>query len=126
MKSFLFLFSFLLLIGLTITGTSCQKETDCTANITCVDSVGTAVANATVNIFAQVKDPNDPKGVATNTADVKASGTTDDGGKVSFIFKLPAVFDVKATSISGAKTFTGTSIIKLEVGTAVEKTVILK
>lgn len=126
MKSFLFLFSFLLLIGLTITGTSCQKETDCMANITCVDSAGIAVSNASVNLFAQVKDPNDPKGVATNTADVKASGTTDEGGKVSFVFKLPAVFDVRATVISGAKTFSGTSIIKLETGTAVEKTVTLR
>ncbi len=126
MKSYLFLLSTLLLFGLTLIGTSCQKETDCTANITCVDSVGTAVANATVNLFAQVKDPNDPKGVATNTADVKASGTTDDGGKVSFVFKLPAVFDVKATFVSGNKTFSGTSIIKLETGTAVEKTVTLR
>jgi hypothetical protein len=73
-----------------------------------------------------VKDPNDPKGSTTFTADVKASGTTDAGGQVNFTFKLPAIYDIKATVTSGTRTITGTSIIKLEEGKTVSKTVTLK
>lgn len=126
MKSLLFFFSSLLLIGLSLTGTSCQKETDCIASVKCVDSVGTAVSGASVILYAQVKDPNDPKGTTSYTADVKASGTTDGSGNVSFTFKLPAIFDVKASKVIGTKTYSGNSIIKLEEGATVEKTVTLR
>jgi hypothetical protein len=126
MKSILFFLSTILLLGISITGTSCQKETDCIATVKCVDSAGVAVSGATVLLYAQVKDPNDPKGTNTFTADVKASGTSDGGGQVSFTFKLPAIFDVKATKEIGNKTYSATSIIKLEVGASVEKTISLK
>lgn len=126
MKSFLYLFTTLLIAGLAFTSTSCQKETDCKATIKCVDSSGIAVSDATVLLYAQVKDPNDPKGTTSYTADVKATGTTDESGQVNFVFKLPAIFDVKATKVVGIKTLSGTSIIKLEEGNSVEKTVTLR
>ena len=126
MKPFLLLLSGLLISFFVFTNTSCRKETDCKATVRCTDSVGNAVENATVLLYALVKDPNDPKGTATFTADVKASGTTDGGGEVKFTFKLPAIYDVKATKVVRNKTITGISIIKLEEGKSVSKTVTLK
>ncbi len=126
MKQLLLLFSGLLLTGLVFTNTSCQKETDCKATVKCIDSLGNAVGDATVQLYALVKDPNDPKGTATYTADVKADGTSDAGGEVRFTFKLPAIYDIKATGKMGTKTITGIGIIKLEEGKSTEKTVTLK
>lgn len=126
MKPILLLFSGFLITGLIFTNSSCQKETDCKATVRCIDSVGNAVANADVLLYALVKDPTDPKGTATHTADVKANGTTDGGGEVKFTFKLPAIYDIKATFAAGTKTMTGNSIIKLEEGKTVEKTVTMK
>ncbi len=126
MKPFLLLFSALLISGFVFTGTSCQKETDCKATVKCVDSLGGAMGNAYVQLYALVKDPNDPKGTATYTADVKANGNTDSGGEVKFTFKLPAIYDIKASLTLGTKTYTGASIIKLEEGKSVSKTVTLK
>jgi len=126
MKSFLLLFSGFLICIFVFTGTSCQKETDCKATVDCIDSLGNAVAGADVLLYALVKDPKDPKGTATYTADVKADGTTDGGGEVKFTFKLPAIYDIKATLAVGSRTLTGTSIIKLEEGKSVSKIVTLK
>jgi hypothetical protein len=126
MKPFLLLFSGFLIAGFIFTGTSCQKETDCKATVKCVDSVGNAVSNAYVQLYALVKDPTDPKGTTTHTADVKANGNTDGGGEVKFTFKLPAIYDIRATLAVGTKTLVGTSIIKLEEGKSVDKTVIMK
>ena len=58
----------------------------------------------------------------TKVADVKAAGVTDKDGKVSFIFKLPAIFDINA-SVGITST---TALIKLEEGKTTEKTVELK
>ena len=126
MKPFLLLFSAILLSCFVFVGTSCQKETDCKATVNCVDSTGLVMPNASVQLYALVKDPKDPKGTTTFTADVKASGTTDGGGVVKFTFKLPAIYDIKATSVVGTRTLAGTSIIKLEEGKSVSKTVTLK
>jgi len=126
MKSFLLLFSVLLISFFVFTNTSCRKETDCKATVKCIDSTGNVVENAAVQLYAVVKDPSDPKGTATYTADVKANGNTDGGGEVKFTFKLPAIYDIKATAAVGSKTITGSSIIKLEEGKSVSKTVTLK
>lgn len=115
-----------MIAALGITGSSCQKDTDCKARVICRDSVGAPVANANVLLYAVVKDPNDPKGQATYTADVKAEAQSDDGGEASFVFKLPAIYDVRATLTVKTRTLVGTGIIKLEEGKTVEKTVTLK
>ncbi|MBL7932763.1 MAG: hypothetical protein JNL60_12715 [Bacteroidia bacterium] len=125
MKSFLLLISGLVLSGIILTAPSCKKDTECKATVLCVDAAGAPVAGANVLLYAQVKDPTDPKGVATFTGDIKASGVTDGGGEVKFTFKLPAILDIKATASSGNKPLEGTSIIKLEEGESVSKTVTL-
>lgn len=105
-----------------LTGTSCEKNTDCKATVTCVDTAGLAVSNARVLLYATIKTSNG----GTVVADVKADGTTDNGGQVRFTFKLPAIYDIRATQIVGTKTLSGTGIIKLEEGKGAEKTVTIK
>ncbi|MCW3076721.1 MAG: hypothetical protein JWO32_1330 [Bacteroidetes bacterium] len=112
-----FLFACLLL-----TGTSCQKNTDCKATVTCVDSTGVPVNNANVLLYATIKTAQG----GTVTADLKANGTTDAGGQVKFTFKLPAIYDIRATTVIATRTLTGTGIIKLEEGKGSDKTVTLK
>lgn len=102
--------------------TSCRKNTDCIANVVCNDSTGVGISGATVYLYANVKTPNQ----GTITADLRATGVTDAGGKVSFTFKLPAIYDVKATKVISAKTYSALSIIKLEEGKGVEKVVTLR
>jgi hypothetical protein len=126
MRQYLLLLSGLFAFFLLFTNTSCQKDTDCKAKVKCVDSIGRAVASADVLLYAQIKDPNDPKSQNTYTADVKAQGKTDGAGEVEFVFKLPAILDIRATGAVGTKTVAGNSIIKLEEGKTVEKTVTLK
>jgi hypothetical protein len=126
MKPLALILSGFILSSLVFAGFSCQKDTDCKAKVTCLDSAGRAVPQVNVLLFAVVKDPNDPKGQATYTADVKAEGTTDTGGEVAFVFKLPAIYDIRATLPVGTRTLVGTGIIKLEEGKTVEKTVTLK
>jgi len=123
MKQLGLIISGIILSGIAVLSISCQKDTDCRAKVSCRDSLGAPIANAEVILYAAVKDPNDPKGQATYTADVKANGNSDSNGDVSFVFKLPAIYDIRATSVVGTKTLVGTSIIKLIEGETVEKTV---
>jgi hypothetical protein len=123
MKPIALLIAGFLLSGIFFTSTSCKKETDCKAVVKCIDSTGVPVNNAYVLLYALVKS-NDGK--TTYTADVKADGNTDSDGQVSFVFKLPAIYDIKATLAAGTRTMTGVGIIKLEEGKTVEKTVQMK
>lgn len=93
---------------------SCNRSKDCGANVVCKDANGTPVKGATVLLYANIKPNVD--------GDVKAQGVTDDNGKVSFIFKLPAIFDVKAT-VNSKK---ATGMIKLEEGKTVEEEITIK
>jgi hypothetical protein len=102
--------------------TSCKKNTDCVANIICNDSTGVGMSGATVYLFANVKTPVG----GTITADIRATGITDGAGRVSFTFKLPAIYDIRATKTAGTRTLQGISIIKLEEGKGVEKTVVVR
>lgn len=103
---------------LYLTNTGCAKKTDCIANVYVNDSVGLPVNGADVRLFANVKTPQG----GTVTADLKANGLTDEAGKVSFTFKLPAIYDIRAA----VGTRTAASIIKLEEGKAVDKTVVVR
>lgn len=103
---------------------SCAKDTDCRATIRCLkDSSQAPVSNAAVMLYAVVKTQTS---TVTYTADLKANGTTDASGEVKFTFKLPAIYDIRATYTEASRTYTGASIIKLEEGKNVEKTVIMK
>src|SRR4051812_18941784 len=123
MRPFALLVAGTLLAGISFTSASCEKDTECKAVVTCVDSVGTPVNNADVLLYAQVKSPD---GKTTYTADVKAQGTTGGDGTVNFTFKLPAIYDIKATAMVATRTITGIGIIKLEEGKTSEKTVTMK
>jgi hypothetical protein len=105
-----------------VLNSSCEKQTDCKANITVTDSTGGGAGNIPVLLFATVKTANNN----TVTADLKAEGVTDGSGQVSFTFKLPAIYDIRATKTVGSKTLVATGIIKLEEGKGVDKTVNLK
>lgn len=122
MKPLALIFSGFLLSCIFLTNTSCQKNTDCKATVRCVDTTGVPVNGANVLLYATIKTSNG----GTVTADLKANGTTDSGGEVKFTFKLPAIYDIKATTTVGTKTITGTGIIKLEEGKGSDKTVTLK
>jgi hypothetical protein len=122
MRSIAVIFAAFVLAGISLTSASCHKDTDCRALISCVDTLGRPVGNADVLLYAPVK----PDGKTTYTADVKANGTTDSDGQVKFTFQLPAIFDIRATSVVGTRTLVGLSVIKLEEGKTVEKTVTLK
>ena len=100
-------------LGLVLS-TSCNKNTACGANVVCKDANGAPLKGADVYLFANIK-PN-------VNGDVVAHGVTDENGKVSFVFKLPAIFDVKASVNS--KTAKG--IIKLEEGNTVQQDIIIQ
>jgi hypothetical protein len=110
--------------------TSCKKNTDCVGVVICQDSTGAGVAGTRVYLYANVKTPNQ----GTITADIRATGITDEAGRVSFTFKLPAIYDIMATktvsaaatSTSSTKTYSAVSIIKLEEGKTIDKTVTLR
>lgn len=109
-------------IAVLTMGSSCDKKTDCKANITVVDQSGAAVGNIPVLLYAVIKTANG----STVTADIKAEGTTDASGQASFTFKLPAIYDVRATKADNTTTLVATGIIKLEEGKGVDKTITLK
>ncbi len=111
----------LTLFAVLTVAVSCVKKTDCGATVICTDEYGAPVSNAKVKLFATVKTNS-----STVVADVKADGITDSEGKVKFIFKLPAIFDISATTIVGTKTLSSAGIIKLEEGKNAEKAITLQ
>jgi hypothetical protein len=115
-------FCVLIFAGLATTW-SCRKDTDCKVMVRCLDSLSRPVTGADVLLYAPVKSPD---GKTTYTADLKASDQTNGDGEVRFVFKLPAIYDIKATKVVGTKTITGAGIVKLEEGQTVEKEVTLK
>jgi hypothetical protein len=135
MKKIKLFSGFILVVALTAVvflGNSCAKPKPCKAIITVYDTTGSVPqANVHIKLFANVNG---------NVADLKAEGDTDSDGKVSFTFKLPAILDIdalKATCTvvppsttagvySPGKYCHGKSIIKLEEGKTIEKSVNLK
>lgn len=117
MKKDLFKLSSIALISIILF--SCNKSKDCSVNIKCKDTNGSNVQNATVKLYANVQTDANKKPII---ADLKASGQTDSEGRSSFIFKLPAIYNVDVTS--GNKTATG--IVKLEEGKTVTEEIIVK
>ncbi|MEO6304562.1 MAG: hypothetical protein ABIP51_15490, partial [Bacteroidia bacterium] len=95
MKPIAIIIAGFLISTFALTNTSCQKNTDCKATITCVDSLGIPVGNVAVLLYATIKTSSG----GTVTADLKANANTDDGGQVKFTFKLPAIYDIRATKI---------------------------
>ncbi|MGZ3899345.1 MAG: hypothetical protein ACXVNQ_03300 [Bacteroidia bacterium] len=105
------------LVCVSLFNISCQKPTDCKATVHCVDTTCSPLRNSNVLLSAKISG---------RAADVKAEGTTDENGAVTFTFKLPAIFDIKASGSANAKPVSGSGLIRLEEGQGSEKTVVLK
>ncbi|MBS1652697.1 MAG: hypothetical protein JSU07_11880 [Bacteroidetes bacterium] len=114
MKKYYHFVCLLSFFALSFAISSCEKKTDCNANITCVNAGGAPVSAASVSLFATVR--YGAGNTQTVIADVKAQGSTNSSGTVGFVFKLPAIYDVKAIATSGTGTIQGTGIIKLDEG----------
>ncbi|MBL7895634.1 MAG: hypothetical protein JNK50_10125 [Bacteroidia bacterium] len=113
------MYKLLTLIAVTAIGFgACNRNTDCGVKIKCKDQNGNNVDDAKVELYATVKNENNSSFIA----DMKASGVTDGNGESNFIFKLPAIYDVKVTS--GTKTTK--SIVKLEEGKTVTEEIIIQ
>ena len=93
---------------------SCNKPTDCKANITVVDATNSAVTGATVLLYS-----SNPPG------QVQSTSYTDGSGVASFNFKLPAIFDIHVIKMvpSPKDSLVGKGIIQLQVGQTVSTTV---
>jgi hypothetical protein len=92
-----------------ITFTSCKKETDCTAVIYVVDTLGAPVPAAAIRVYSELGTLQEQ----TLTADSRGSAT--------FVFKYQAILDIEATHPNHIDTARG--IIKLEPGETVNQTV---
>jgi len=106
MKTFLLKFSafafIAMIVAVTFTSTSCNKDKTCHGTVTVVDTTSAKVAGATVLLAAP-----------SVGGQITYTGTTDGTGVVNFDVKLPAIFDVTATK-TGSPTKTGTGIIRLD------------
>ena len=89
-----------LLAGVSIS--SCKKDTVCHGIVRVFDTAGVAVNNAYVLLSAP-----------TVNGDVTYTGTTDNTGQILFEVKLPAIFDINATSPAYPGK-TGIGIIRLD------------
>ncbi|TND10455.1 MAG: hypothetical protein FD123_97 [Bacteroidetes bacterium] len=97
--------------------TGCKKDTECDATITVVDINGVPVPGALVKLTAVGQ--NGP-------GDVVDQQNTDAFGKTHHTFKLPAIFNIEATTTSPPKTNNNADVLRLEIGETVEKTVTIQ
>lgn len=110
-----------LLSLLTVTQSSCQKNTTCDATIFVVDTTGTGgvetpVVGATVYLSA-----SGYKGAGS----VTGTATTDNTGHAYLTFQLPAIFNITATGTVNSVKMTGTGLVQLNVGGTATSTVII-
>lgn len=94
---------------------SCQKNSDCTAVITVIDTVGAPLAGASVRLYYDPKNGKTP---------IESTQATDGSGKTTFVFKLQAIFDVDVTYLG--KTAVKAGIVTLQPGSSVSKTITFK
>ena len=100
-----------LLAGICLS--SCNSPDPPEVEITVVDSLGKAVAGATVRITSKTYN------AASNVEDVK---TTDFKGKTYHSFKWEAILEVRASKSN----LSGREFIQLELDKVIEKTVTIK
>lgn len=77
----------IMLLSVMFISTSCNKDKTCHGRVKVIDTNGVAVSNATVKLSAP-----------SVGGDVVYTNTTDGSGETTFDVKLPAIFDVYATS----------------------------
>lgn len=119
MKNIFHFYGVLLILASLLFYLSCNKDTTCKVNVKCVlASSGAAVGGANVKLYAPVRTASG----GTVVADVKAEGTTNSEGVVSFTFKLPAIFNIQAKK----DTLVGNGLVTLAEGKTVDATVPMK
>lgn len=106
-----------LLFLLTLTVTGCKKDTQCDATITVRDTNGLPVAGALVKLTATGQ--NGP-------GDVVDQQNTDASGQTHHSFKLPAIFNIEATTTTPPRTNNNADVIRLEIGESVTKEVTIQ
>lgn len=98
----------LILLFISTTFTSCEKEKDTVGIIKVVNSSGQAMSGVTVVLDQQNTEPGtDP------IQNLRKSGTTDATGKTSFTYRYEAILDVNVNKISGNDTYSGSGVIRL-------------
>jgi Ethanolamine utilization protein EutJ (predicted chaperonin) len=105
----------LFLLALTVTG--CKKDTQCDAIITVLDTNGVPVAGALIKLTAVGQ--NGP-------GDVVDQQNTDASGQTRHSFKLPAIFNIEATTTTPPRTNNNADVIRLEIGESVTKEVTIQ
>ena len=106
-----------LIIPLLLSVTACHKNTECSAAVTVVDSVGKPLANASVTLWYNST-------ASGGKTQITTTQVTDGTGATTFVFKLQAIYDVDVTYLGVKKQKLG--IIKLEPGQSVSKTIVYK
>ena len=103
----------LLVVFAAIFSSSCHRNKVCYAVINVIDdSTGAPVAGAVVHMY--------PPPTSANLAIQDQTQSTDGSGSVSFTFKLPAIL---RADVTGNFKGNGTSLVKLEEGKQVSKTI---
>lgn len=110
----------ILAISFSILFNSCRKEDDtCFVIIKVVRLDGLSVSGANVKLTSNFANTNGVNPLASYLPAVKV---TDSEGKAEFQFKYQAILDVEASSVFG----TGNTIVKLQPGESVTKTVVIQ
>jgi hypothetical protein len=95
---------------------SCAKQKNCYATIVCKNASGKGIDSVFVELYSYVKGTE-----SSSATELKASGTTDETGRISFSFKEPALYTIKTAK----DTLGATSIIRLQEGKEVQKDLVL-
>lgn len=103
-----------LLFLLSVSVTGCKKDTECDATITVRDTNGVPVVGALVKLTAVGQ---------SGPGDVVDQQNTDASGQTHHSFKLPAIFNIEATTTTPPRTNNNADVIRLEIGESVTKEV---
>jgi len=114
------IFMFAAIAMVVTTQTSCNKETQCDAIVTVLDTVGSPIVGATVKLDCNNCPPPPPGSSATLQGNQQ---TTDAAGRASFSFQYEAVLDITVTHPTHVTT---TGIIKLEAGKTTDKSITMQ
>ena len=107
-----YLFAIFLFILFTAVWSSCQKDTQCNANVTIVDTAARPRSGVSVQLGYN--------GTTPGRTTISVTQITDITGTTQFSFKLPAVYDVNLTY--GGRTDSAVGNVRLAVGSTVNYT----
>ena len=116
------IFKYVVIVFLGIYFSACKPGDPPKLIVTVIDSAGTKVSGANIDIISSGYVGNAPKqGV------VKATGTTGSDGTASFEFKLDAVLTVKASKLdANGDSLKGSAMAKLVTDETTEQTVTIR